>query len=372
MIGILTHIFSIRPLNLIFALALILLLPAFSSKGQELNDYEEEEETREYIVKKYLHFGAGTGFLTLFGELDNDINPSVPERLGGQLFFNYGVTPSFTLGVAFTTGSLFGQIRSDSTSEIFANMNVKTPVFAPQIRASYNFGGLYKSGIPGVFQPWIYTGIEAVFFNPLGDMATAEGKQYHYWKDGEIRDLPETPENAGQAEFIQRDYFYETVLRDADLDGLGRYPIATLSIPFGVGLDINLNKNLSLTIGTSYHFTFTDYLDNITHKSGQLDPTRAFGNKRPDAFMLVHAGITFKYYDYRPVKSSSIIIPPAAQLPYDFVPFDINQDNIIQKEEVIKAINDLFNGDSEYDPELIGLLVDFYNVQRTTRERIRY
>jgi hypothetical protein len=339
-------------------------------------DPDDEEPLLEPIkIERYYYFGGNTGFMNLFAELHNDINPSVPERLGGQIYFHYGLSPSLALGLAVTNGRVFGQIRSDGSDELFTNLNVKTTLFAPQLRVVYNGGGLYRYRLPGVFQPWVYTGVELLFFNPLGDITNAEGRPYYYWTDGEIRDLPETPENAGSAIFMERDYFYETILRDADLDGFGGYPRATLSIPIGLGIDINLGHSLSLTIGGSFHYTFTDHLDDITLNSGVLDPKRSIGNRRNDAFMLVHAGITFKYYQTRPVQRVSLVVPappPPAPLPFDFIPFDLNGDQVIQREEVLKAINDLFNGESDFDTELIELLVDFYNVQQTTREKIRY
>ncbi len=339
---------------------------------------EPEEDTLAWEtsrVTKHLQIGASAGISTLFGELKNDMNPSIPQRIGGSLFFNYGITPSLMLGMAVVHGRVYGQIRSDASDPLFTNLNVKTTLIAPQLRATWHFGGMYRNQMPGHFQPWIFAGIEALFFNPYSDLTTAEGKPYYYWSDGSIRDLPELPDNIGTAGHLVRDYYYESFLRDANLDGFGTYKGFTMAVPAGVGLDFNLNETATLTLGASFHYTFTDYLDDITRRSGDTDPTRAIGNKLNDAFLMINAGITFKYYETEPVEYKSLNIPPpppAAFMPVDFYPFDMNGDRIIQKEEVLAAIQKLFNEEEGVDPEIISLLVDFYNIQSAAQDKIQY
>lgn len=369
-------------------LLLLLMLMKLSLSAQEPDTaatepaaetaVEPEEDTLAWEtsrVTKHLQIGASTGISTLFGELDNDINLSVPQRLGGSLFFNYGITPSLMLGMAVMHGRVYGQIRSDASDPLFTNLNVKTTLIVPQLRATWHFGGMYRNQMPRFFQPWIFAGIEALFFNPYSDLTTAEGKPYYYWTDGSIRDLPELPDNLGTAVHLVRDYYYESFLRDANLDGFGAYKGYTLAIPAGIGIDFNLNETATLTIGASFHYTFTDHLDDITYRSGATNPTRAIGNKRNDAFLMINAGITFKYYETEPVEYKSLNIPPpppAAFLPVDFYPFDLNGDRIIQKSEVLAAIQKLFNEEEGVDPEIISLLVDFYNIQSAAQDKIQY
>jgi len=354
-------------LLLILLPCLLLLVPVTVLKGQESPDDEPG-----YRIEKFYQAGASTGTSRLFGELPNDINLSLPQRLGGEIYFNYGIIPSLTIGIALISGSLFGEIRSDSSSAVFTNINVKTPYTAPQIRLGYNFGGLYRKGIPGTLQPWIYTGVEVLFFRPLADMVNVNGAPYHYWSDGTIRDLPEAPENISLAGFMTRNYLYDTDLRSADLDGRGAFPVAALSIPVGAGFDLNISRSMAVSLGMSYHYTFTDYLDNITQHSGKSDPTRAIGDPRNDAFLMVHAGFSFKYLVLDRAVPRSIILLPPPLLPEDFRVFDTNLDGVIQREEVLKAINDLFNGVSAHATETIELLVDFYNIQNPPERRIRY
>ncbi len=329
-------------------------------------------ETTTYRITKYYQVGASTGTLRLFGDLPYDINPSLAQRLGGELYFNYGITPSMTLGVALITGSLFGEIRSDSSSEVFSNINVKTPVVAPQIRLGYHFGGHFRKGLPGTIQPWVYAGVQWLFFKPLADMVNSDGIPYHYWSDGTIRDQPENIENIGTAAFLNRNYIYDTDLRSANLDGFGNYPRNALAFPVGAGIDLNVSNLLTISFGTSWHYTLTNHLDNITEKSGENNPARAIGNKNNDSFLMFHLGLSFKHIEADKSTTRSIIVLPTPRLPEDFKPFDVNEDGVIQREEVLRAINEFFNGESPHSAEMIQLLVDFFNVQQPKDQRIIY
>jgi hypothetical protein len=355
-----------------FFVRVLFLCSFFPGQLYAQDEVASKEEGRQYRIARYIQVGASAGTMRLIGDLPADINPSLSQRVGGCFFMNYGLTPSFTAGLALVSGPMYGLIRSDAQSEAFANLNVKTPVIAPQFRLGYNFAGLYRNGLPGVVQPWFFVGGGWLFFQPMADLTDATGRPYHYWGDGSIRDLPEAPENMGTALHIDRDFIYETDLRSADLDGTGGFPKSTLTIPMGAGVDLNIGQNLTLTVGAAFYYTFTDQLDNITAMSGQSEPTRAIGNSLNDAFMVVHVGLSFKYYKFERAVPVSIRVLPAPQLPEDFFPFDLNNDGVIQRSEVLAAINDFLNGDSLYSPELIGLLVDFYNIQQPEKERIRY
>ncbi|MDT8308521.1 MAG: hypothetical protein RQ866_03260 [Bacteroidales bacterium] len=323
------------------------------------------------IVNNYYHIGFRYGFMDFFGDLDNDISMGIPDRSAAEVFINYGLSPSFTVGYAFSTGSVYGKKRSVSTADIFANHNFKSKLLTHQLRVSYNFGGLYKPPFPVFLQPSVYSGIQWVFFNPMGDLQNKEGEVYHYWSDGTIRNMPDLPENQFTANILLRDYYFETDLRDADLDGFGDYPNYAVAIPVGAMIDININPRLSFSIAAAYNFTFTDYIDNFTSMSGATDPLRNIGDTKNDAFLFKTIGLTFKIWDTRLVK----VKKPKTKspvIPNNFIQFDLNNDNVIQHEEVLKAINDLFDGNSEYDVGLIELLVDWYNIQKNTINKIDF
>lgn len=341
----------------------------------DLNAQVVKNDRDSLIVKNYVNVGVRYGIMNFYGDLDNNLNLPMSQRGSGEMFVDFSLNRSMTLGFAITKGTVAGLIRSDASDDLFVNLNFKSSILAPQVRYTYNFASLYKPPFPGIFQPRLFAGLEMIMFNPLADNLNSDGREYHYWQDGSIRDLPEAPENIPIAQLLQYDHIYETVLRDADLDGFGKYSLYTFGIPVGAGLDINLGRNLAIAVDFSYHLTFTDYIDNITAESGDLDPLRKIGNKSNDAFIYANFGITYKIWNTREVRRKERPAPPQDDiviLPMDFKPFDTNNDNIIQKEEVIEAIEEFLNGDSEHDAEMIELLVDFYNVQTTTKEKIEF
>ena len=91
-------------------------------------------------------------------------------------------------------------------------------------------------------------------------------KPYYYWSDGTIRVEAETGSNLNAAE-TERDYVYESDLRESNLDGLGKYSQFSFGVPAGVGIEFKIVPRLKLNLSTAMHFTFTDLIDNVS-KSG--------------------------------------------------------------------------------------------------------
>ena len=69
------------------------------------------------------------------------------------------------------------------------------------------------------------------------DMKDKNGNTYYYWSDGSIRNMAESSPNSGQSIMLQRDYKYETDLREMNIDGLGKYSETTMGIPLTLGFD---------------------------------------------------------------------------------------------------------------------------------------
>ena len=88
---------------------------------------------------------------------------------------------------------------------------------------------------------------------------------------------------------LDGDYFYETDLRALDLDDLGEYQQNSLSIPVGIGADIELVSGFSVRLSSVMHFTLTDNIDNISDKGVGIRK----GDSRNDRYL--YTGVTLLY-----------------------------------------------------------------------------
>ena len=86
------------------------------------------------------------------------------------------------------------------------------------------------------------------------------------------------------------DYLYESDLREANLDGLGKYSQFSLAVPVGVGIQFKVTKELQIELGTSLHFTFTDLLDNIS------DAGRGTRQGESDLEKILYTSLSLKFY----------------------------------------------------------------------------
>lgn len=76
--------------------------------------------------------------------------------------------------------------------------------------------------------------------------------------------MEETAANAENAVILQRDYEYETDLREQNLDGLGKYKLSAISVPLGAGFNIKVSDRFGMKLATTYFLNFTDLIDNIS------------------------------------------------------------------------------------------------------------
>ena len=210
--------------------------------------------------------GFGMGVLNFYGEVHNNHR----SPLVG--------TPAYKLNIAtfldrqhyFKTnfflllGSLTASERS--LTDTAHNRNFQTDIFTIGLNIHYDFHHLIKQS---AIRPFISIGVEDLQFNSKTDIfREQEGgdQRYYYWSDGTIRNINEnlkytTPPN--QIHLVQRDYKYET-----DLRGKQSYSQNTLAIPLDIGVDFAITDRLNLRVGHSWHYTFSDFIDNVASTKG--------------------------------------------------------------------------------------------------------
>ncbi len=275
-----------RQIILLFAAVLFFAfftVKGFSQEKTELDEMlREEVEVENPVYKPVVSFGIGT--LNFFG----DVNDYYRNYLGSHPGYRVNVSTFmdsrhlYRLNFYMLTGNISGNDRSFNNPE--KNLNFKSEVINFGINLEYGFRHFIS---PGRFiTPYISAGVESFRFNPKADLYDSHGRRYNYWSDGTIRNIPEEAPNAGESIIISRNYVYETDLRQADIYGLGDYPQIAFGIPVSAGLDFRVSDRVNMRIGTSFHFTFTDMLDNVTRGVSGIN-----ASKRNDRFSYTYVSL---------------------------------------------------------------------------------
>ena len=227
--------------------------------------------------------GAGVGIFTFFGDVeDNNFSHLFTSSLGYEVNVSRNLTKSFDIELR----ALLGNITINERS-LERNYNFNSNIFNGSANLVYNFNNLYKR--PKAVQPYLSAGVAYLHFDSKTDLYDAEGNRYHYWSDGSIRSLPEEDPLAESADILQRDYEYETDLRQMNLDSLGKYSQSSFSIPISAGINFKIGRRLNFKLGTTFFYNFTDLIDNVSDAGKGV---RA-GDSQNDFMLFTSAGLTY-------------------------------------------------------------------------------
>lgn len=171
---------------------------------------------------------GGSGYM-------GDLNSRNPLQVSGGaigIFARKNYSPYVSARVSYT----FGWIQAaDSTSSYPENRNRNlsflTTLHEVSARAEVNFleyrPGVFKNS----FTPYIFLGLGGVYYAPTAK--AADGLRYD--------------------------------LRSGRTEGETKpYSKVALTIPYGIGFKYNFLGKLSLTADATYHYTNTDYLDDVS------------------------------------------------------------------------------------------------------------
>jgi len=273
---------------------LTLIVLASSSYGVVVKE-DSIPEKKELPKQQFYSptIGLGIGMFKFYGDvLDVQKGNPLVSNIGYDLHVKQQINP-------FLTAKFYVLFGSVSANERYAerNLNFKSSITTGGFALMYNFDHLLPKDRK--VNPFVSLGIESIEFHSKTDLYDAYGNKYNYWSDGSIRNLPEDDVNASQAVVIQRDYTYETDLRELNFDGKGKYPERTFGIPIGVGVQMHLTKNIDFSVGTTLHYTFTDLIDNVTGGSEGERIGSHEGTKGNDKFLMSSFSISYNFLRHK-------------------------------------------------------------------------
>lgn len=229
--------------------------------------------------------GIGVGAFSFYGDLyTKHFQMPMVGRMAYDLTVSQPLNNSFQMNFYVLFGKLGADERLVGDNR---NLNFESQIRAGGLNVMYNFDNFLPSKRSA--SPYISLGIESFEFLSKTDLKDANGNLYNYWSDGSTRSKAQNDVNAANSVELHRDYTYESDIRELNLDGFGKYQERSFAIPLGVGAQFQLNDYLSFKMGTTMHFTFTDYIDGVTEKS----VGNRKGNSRNDNFMFT--GVSLLY-----------------------------------------------------------------------------
>jgi hypothetical protein len=266
------------------ALLPLVLVTTMVVQAQDTSDNDDNNDSDVLKIEFKPRVGLGVGMFTFYGDVASNhqgYHPTV-SKLGYDISISNPLTDYLDIKFYGMMGTIGANERS-----LTRNLNFQSDITTGGFVINYNFGHILK---PNHFvNPYVGVGFESIEFLSKTDLYDANGNYYHYWSDGSIRDIAENSPLAASANFIYRDYTYETDLRELNLDNLGKYPERTFSVPIQFGLKMDIGKRVKFRIGTSLHLTMSDLIDNVTEESAG---DRA-GTKGKDKFLFTSFALTY-------------------------------------------------------------------------------
>ena len=244
-----------RNLLLIFFFLLTSMVVALEKSVDSLAQENVQKESKRFRLPI---IGAGMGMLNFNGDVGyTRLNEPLTARSGFQIDIQQMTENRLSFGLFLMSGKMLGEEKTISTA-----LNFKSSIFSEGLFLRYDFKSRKRSD--QILIPFLTVGVEYLVFNTRSDLVDANGITYQYWNDGTIRDIAQNDPNADQAVLLHRDYNYETDLRDANLDGFGKYSTSTWGVPVGAGVRFRISDRCSFDLSSVCHFTGTDYIDGIT------------------------------------------------------------------------------------------------------------
>lgn len=223
----------------------------------------------------------GVGMLSFHGDLyAKHFQAPWTAKIG----YDLSVSQRLFKSVQLNFNILFGQLGAN---EWLNNRqeNFKSEIRSGGISLLYDFGNFIPEH--SRVRPWLSAGVNSFEFLSKTDLMDNKGNVYHYWSDGSIKNMAEGSPGSQNAININRDYRFETDIRERNKDGFGKYQERAWAFPVGFGALMKVTDRVDFKIGFQYYFTTTDYIDGITNNSlGTRQGTKQKDNFTYTSFSL--------------------------------------------------------------------------------------
>jgi hypothetical protein len=203
----------------------------------------------------------GAGMLSFHGDLySKHYQAPWTARIG----YDLNISQRLFKPLQLNFNILFGQLGANEWIEN-RQENFQSEIRAGGLNLLYDFGNFIpeKSRI----RPWISAGVSSFEFLSKTDLRDRYGNTYYYWSDGSIKNIDESAPTASLAVNLNRDYVYETDIRELNKDGFGKYQERAWAFPIGAGALMKITDRFDFKLGFQYYFSTTDYIDGISNMS---------------------------------------------------------------------------------------------------------
>lgn len=225
----------------------------------------------------------GAGMLSFHGDLyAKHFQAPWTARIGYDLNISQRLFKPLQLNFNILFGKLGANEWIDNRQE-----NFQSEIRAGGLSLLYDFGNFIPDRCR--VRPWVSIGVNSFEFLSKTDLKDGNGNTYYYWSDGSIKNIDESAPTASLAVNLNRDYIYETDIREANKDGFGKYPERAWAFPIGAGALMKVTDRIDFKLGIQYYLTTTDYIDGISNMS----LGNRIGTKQKDNFVYTSFAIQY-------------------------------------------------------------------------------
>ncbi len=228
-----------------YLLSFTLLITSNSLVGQFTKEYE--------YLSMNPAIGFGLGSTNYYGDLNSvyEFSGARSATSSAHLFYMHPFSKAM-FGKANINYNKLGHIGIDSNIV----KNFSTSIFGGDLGVFYRLDNDKVFSQQQSISIFGGGGLGFSVFNVKTDLMDENKQTYHYWSDGNIRNIEENSPNAAEAILLNRDYDFETEV----ITEKSNFPY--LFLEAGVGLKVT--HNLFVNLSYKHFFTFSNEIDGVT------------------------------------------------------------------------------------------------------------